>query len=89
MDEIVAAFFGGMLIVSIGHPVARLALPCLSFGKVYAQPLSAAENSFNVFGYRHDGNGRIEVGSTLASAVGFVIFLIALIWFGSLISTLF
>ncbi len=33
------------------------------------------EGGFNVFGYRYDSDGRIEIESTMAGFVGFVIFL--------------
>jgi hypothetical protein len=89
MSDFVVGFVCDLLIFSIGYPVARLALPCLSFGRLYAQPLSSPDHGFNLLGYRHDGNGRIEIDSGIAGAFGFVIFLIAMISFGSLFSTLF
>ena len=89
MDNFVIGFVFDLVIFSIGYPVARLALPCLSFGRVYAQPPSSLEAGFNIFGYRHDGSGRIEIESTLAGSLGFVIFLIVFCSFGLFIFSLF
>jgi len=77
MDNFVIGFVFDLVIFSIGYPVARLVLPWLSFGRAYAQPPSSLEGGFNIFGYRHDGSGRIEIESTLAGSLGFVLFLIA------------
>lgn len=89
MNDFVIGFVFDLLVFSIGYPAARIALPLLSFGKVYAQPLSSPDTGFNILGYRHDGNGRIEIDSNVAGSFGFVIFLIAIISFGSLVSMLF
>ena len=89
MDQLIASFFFDFLIDMIGYSVARLALPCLSLGRVYAQPPSSLDNEFNRFGYRRDGEGRIEISSIVASSLGLVIALVALSLFGVLISTLF
>ena len=89
MDQLIASFFFDFLIDMIGYSVARLALPCLSFGWVYAQPLSSLENNFNIFGYRHDGKGRIEINTTVAGFLGFVIAVAMFFSFGLLISKLF
>ena len=89
MGEFVVSFFFGFLIDLIGYSVARLVLPCLSLGRIYAQPPSSLESGFNIFGYRRDGKGRIEIGSTIAGSLGLVILLILLSLFGVLISTRF
>lgn len=85
-NDFVLGFVFDLLIFSIGYPVARLALPRLSFGRVYAEPTSSLENDFNVFGYRHDRSGRIEIEATLAGSLGFVIFLVMFVSFGFFIS---
>jgi hypothetical protein len=67
------------LIDMIGHAVARYALPRLSAGKIYVQPLSAPFGQYNVLGYRYDEDGRIEVDSTVSSWIGFFFCLILFI----------
>jgi hypothetical protein len=89
MDQLIASFFFDFLIDTIGYSVARLALPCLSLGRVYARPPSSLDDEFNSFGCRRDGKGRIEISSIVASSLGLVIALVALSLFGVLISTLF
>ena len=73
MDNFVIGLIFDLVIFSIGYPVARLVLPWLSFGRAYARPPSSLEGGFNIFGYRRDGSGRIEIESTLAGSLGFVI----------------
>ncbi len=67
------------LIDMIGHAVARYALPRLSAGKIYVQPLDAPFGNFNSRGYRYDENGRIEVDSTVSGWIGFFFCLILFI----------
>jgi hypothetical protein len=71
-----------------GYGIARLALPILSFGKIYAQPLHSADNSFNVLGYRRDAKGRIEISSIVAASLGLVLALLGLCLFGFLVHSL-
>jgi hypothetical protein len=66
----------------IGHTVARLVLPLVSFGKISVQPLSAPMDAFNAFGYRRDSDGRIEIESTLAALIGVLLCLAALLVIG-------
>jgi hypothetical protein len=73
------------LIFIVGYTVARLALPLFSFRKMYVQPLNSSEWGFNALGYRYDDSGRIEIESTIAGGIGFVIFLIAFFAFCLLI----
>jgi hypothetical protein len=54
----------------IGHAVASYALPRLSAGKIYVQPLNAPLGNFNSRGYRYDEDGRIEVDSTVSGWIG-------------------
>lgn len=87
MAEFIVSFFFDLFIDLIGYSVARLALPLFSFGRIYAQSSSSSDNGFNMFGYRHDGKGRIEISWIVASSLGLVIALVALASFGVLIST--
>ena len=87
MNQLIAYFIFDVLIGFIGYSVARLVLPCLSLGKVYAEPLSAIDNEYNILGYRHDGHGRIEICATIAGAFG-VIFAVVLTLCAVLIPTL-
>jgi len=64
------------LIDMIGHAVARYALPRLSAGKIYVQPLNDPFGKFNRRGYRHDEDGRIEVDSTVSGWIGLFVCLI-------------
>ena len=73
------------LIFVIGYTVARLVLPLFSFHKIYVQPLNSPEWGFNALGYRCDDSGRIEIESTIAGGIEFVIFLIAFFAFCLLI----
>ena len=74
------------LIDMIGHAVARYALPRLSGGKIYVQPLNAPFGRYNALGYRYDEDGRIEVNSTVSSWIGFFFCLILFIAISLLIS---
>jgi len=70
----------------VGYTVARIFLPLVSFRKVYVQPLNSPLGmGFNAFGYRHDEDGRIEIETSFAGFVGFVICLFALFTFYFLI----
>ena len=86
--NLVINFLFDSLIEFVGYGIARLALPILSFGKVYAQPLNSADNSFNILGYRHDGKGLIEVSSIVAAALGLVLAILGLCLVGCLIHSL-
>jgi hypothetical protein len=74
-----------ILIDIVGHTVARFALPLLSFGRIYIQPLTAPPSGFNFLGYRRDQTGRIEIESTAAGSIGLVICLIVAFAFALLI----
>ena len=65
------------LIDMVGYSVARLLLPALSFHKISVQPFDSPEKRFNAFGYRYNDNGRIELESTIAGFIGFVVCLLA------------
>lgn len=62
-----------IFIEAIGCTVARLALPLLSFGRVYVEPLASSPRQFNWLGYRRDERGRVEVEGTAAGLIGLVI----------------
>ena len=53
------------------------------------QPLYSLENNFNIFGYRHDRKGRIEINTTVAGFLGFIVAVAMFFLFGLLISKLF
>ncbi len=86
--NLVIEFLFESLIEFVGYGIARFALPILSFGKIYAQPLNSADNSFNIIGYRHDGKGRIEISSIVAASMGLVLALLGLCLFGFWIHSL-
>jgi hypothetical protein len=86
MNSFIATIFFDGLIGLIGGSVARLALPLLSFRRIYVQPINAPLGTrFNALGYRHDEDGRIEIESTIAGFIGLVICLVAFFAFGLLI----
>ena len=70
----------------IGYTVARFVLPLLSFRRIYVQPINAPLGTrFNALGYRHDEGGRIEIETSSADLVGFIICLFAFFTFYFLI----
>jgi hypothetical protein len=70
----------------IGYTVARFVLPLLSFRRIYVQPINAALGTrFNALGYRYDEDGRIEIETSSAGFVGFIICLFAFFIFYLLI----
>jgi hypothetical protein len=66
-----------LLVLVLGHGIARLLLPVLSFRKIQVQPLGSPSVRFNLLGDRRVGNGRIEIEATLAGFIGLVIGLAA------------
>jgi hypothetical protein len=76
-----------VLIETVGYTVARLILPLLSSRRVYVQPLHSPLKKFNTLGYHRDDGGRIEIESTIAGFVGFVICLVVFFAVGLLIRT--
>ena len=62
-----------LLVLVLGHGIARLLLPLLSFRKIQVQPLGGPSVRFNLAGYRRVGNGRIEIEATLAGFIGLMI----------------
>jgi hypothetical protein len=68
-----------ILVDMVGYTVARSVLPLCSFHRIHVQPLNSPETRFNALGYRYDDSGRIEIESTIAGFIGFVICLIALL----------
>jgi len=67
-----------VLIDVVGCPIARLVLPLVSFGRIYVEPLTSPRQKFNMFGYRRDQRGRIELHTQPASFIGLVILVIAI-----------
>ncbi|WP_065754276.1 hypothetical protein [Bradyrhizobium paxllaeri] len=65
------------LIEVIGYTMARLTLPLLSFGRIHVEPLGGPWKEFNVFGYRYDDDGRIEIEARSAGLVGIVVCFVA------------
>lgn len=74
-----------ILIDIAGYAVARFALPLLSFGKIYVEPLTSPSGKFNALGYRHDETGRIEIESSAAGFIGCVISLVVAFVFALLV----
>jgi hypothetical protein len=66
-----------LLVLVVGHGIARLLLPLLSFRTIQVRPLGRPPARFNLLGYRRVGNGRIEVEATAAGFIGLVIGLAA------------
>ena len=58
--------------------VGRLVLCVASFGAVRAAPSDVPYREFNWFGARRNAYGQIEVESTVAGGLGFIIFFICL-----------
>jgi hypothetical protein len=63
------------LIFIVGHTVARVVLPLVSFRKIMVQPITSLERNYNAIGYRYLGKGRIELEDTLSGFIGCVILL--------------
>ena len=61
-----------------GYGIARVLLPVISFGKLRAEPFFDWDHEFNWLSCRRTGDGQIEVESTVASAIGLLIFFICL-----------
>jgi hypothetical protein len=72
-------FILDILIAIVGYTTARLLLPLLSFGKVYAQPVKSGKERFNALGFRLDQNKRIEVESTMAGWIGIFLWIVVAI----------
>lgn len=72
------------LIFIVGHTGARVVLPLVSFRRIMVQPITSVEKNYNATGYRHLGNGRIEIEDTLSGFIGFII-LLAMIFARSLL----
>jgi hypothetical protein len=60
--------------------VARLVLPLVSFGRICVEPLTypSPPHRFNMFGYRRDERGRLELEKRAASLMSVVILAFAL-----------
>ena len=73
-------FFALFAIDEIGWIIARLVLPLVSFGRIGVEPLAAPSppQKFNMFGYRRDERGRLELDTRAASLIGLVILALAL-----------
>lgn len=68
----------------IGYTVARIILPVVSFGRIRVAPYTCDVGEFGWLGGRRDGFGRLELGASVASAIGLVIcalYLAAVLWF--------
>jgi hypothetical protein len=63
-----------LLIMVVGHGIARLLLPLLSFRRIQIQPLCGPSARFNLLGgYRRVSGGRIEIERTAAGGIGLLI----------------
>lgn len=65
-----------ILIDGLGYTVARIVLPLASFHRIHVEPLNSPGIGFNALGCRVDENRRIEIESTVAGFLGFLIFLL-------------
>lgn len=72
-------WFLDFLTEMVGCPVARLVLPLVSFGRIHVEPLCSPPQKFNIFGYRRDERGRIELDAQVASFIGLVILVIFIV----------
>jgi len=79
-------FVFSLLVELLGHSVARVVFPLFSFGRITVQPLWGHRNDplirvrgakFNRFGYRRDPWGRIEMSSTVAASIGWLVCFVA------------
>jgi hypothetical protein len=59
-----------LLVLVMGHSIARLLLPLLSFRRIAVQPLGGPSARFNLLGYRRLGRGRVEIEATVAGFIG-------------------
>jgi len=67
-----------LLVLVVGHGIARLVLPLLSVRRIQVRPLLAGPPArFNLLGYRRLGSGRIEIERTAAGLIGLLIGLAA------------
>jgi hypothetical protein len=75
--EVVVYALLELLVLVVGHGIARLLLPLLSVRKLQVQPLDGPSAHFNLLGYRRVGNGQVEVQATATGSIGLVIGLAA------------
>src|SRR4051794_7593105 len=54
----------------IGCRIAQLAIPVLSFGCAYVQPITTPAAGFNWLGWRQDDGGRMVVARDVADFIG-------------------
>jgi hypothetical protein len=76
-----------LLVLVVGHGIARLMLPVLSFRRVQVQPLGGPTARFNLLGYRWVGGGRVEIERTAAGLIGLFIGISACVAIGLLVRT--
>lgn len=74
--EALIAAFGDLLLLGIGYGIARVALPLVSFGRIKVEPLRGSSAKFNLLGYRR-AESQIEIATTTAGVLGWVIALFA------------
>lgn len=82
MDDFSSVFIGWLYYIFIeltGCTVARVALPVLSFGRVYVEPLTSSSRQFNWLGCRRDEIGRIEVEGTAAGLIGLIVLTVVIL----------
>ncbi|HJP68067.1 MAG TPA: hypothetical protein VJ846_04115 [Sphingomicrobium sp.] len=67
------SFFVVEMIYRLGHNVARLILPLVSFGKLRAGPLKQSEGGFGWLGYRRSALGHLEIAPDFAAGIGLIV----------------
>ena len=67
-----------VVFLELMYLVGGLVLRAASFGAVRAAPSDVPYREFNWFCARRSGNGQIEIESTAAGGIGFIIFFLCL-----------
>ena len=71
--EVVVSAILELMVVAVGHGIARLLLPILSFRRIAVRPFGGPSARFNLLGYRRIDPGRIEIEATAAGVFGLLI----------------
>jgi hypothetical protein len=70
-EALVTALFE-LLVGMLGHAIARITLPPMSFGWIEVEPLHAPPARFNWLGYRRKDR-HVEIAATSAGLIGLLI----------------
>ncbi|MGG9999367.1 hypothetical protein ACQU0X_04705 [Pseudovibrio ascidiaceicola] len=70
-------FLLDILVDTLGYYTARVVLPIISLGHIYAEKLSIQDASYNIFGFRKAGNRKLYFCFTMAGWIGVFIWIFA------------